>query len=174
MCSLVRVSTVENISSSMCGLASISYMPWGYLLHVRTELIVLFCCFCVQALAISLGMRVNIYLSWLAGYDLINPTVLSTTFGKSFFRLVLFHRRSKFANVCYDLMQNHLSYLLMHKKLYSSHCFLKTQMFSLFRIVKMNANYAETGRVGNLEANIQQVPFAQFFWNVHIFVAKHQ
>ena len=43
----------------------------------------------------------------------------------------------------------------MHRKvyIYSSHCFLKNQIFSLFPIVKMNANYAEICRVGNLEAD---------------------
>ena len=51
----------------------------------------------------------------------------------------------------------------MHKKFYSSHCFLKNQVFSLFPIVKMNANYAEICRVGNLEADFQQVPLVQFF-----------
>ena len=51
----------------------------------------------------------------------------------------------------------------MHKKFYSSHWFLKNQVFSLFPIVKMNANYAEICRVGNLEADFQQVPLVQFF-----------
>ena len=36
-----------------------------------------------------------------------------------------------------------------------SHWFLKDQIFSLFTIVKMNANYAEICRVGNLEADFQ-------------------
>ena len=40
---------------------------------------------------------------------------------------------------------------------------LKNQIFSLFLIVKMNANYAETFRVGNLEADFQQVTLVQFF-----------
>ena len=39
----------------------------------------------------------------------------------------------------------------------------KNQIFSLFLIVKMNANYAEICRVGNLEADLEQVPFVQFF-----------
>ena len=51
----------------------------------------------------------------------------------------------------------------MHKKFYSSHWFLKNQIFSLFLIVKMNANYAEICRVGNLKADFEQVPFVQFF-----------
>ena len=60
----------------------------------------------------------------------------------------------------------------MHKKFYSSHWFLKIhsshwflkiQIVSLFPIVKMDANYAEICRVGNLEADFQQVPLAQFF-----------
>ena len=42
----------------------------------------------------------------------------------------------------------------MHKKFFfSSHWFLKNQIFSLFPIVKLNANYAEIGRVGNLGAD---------------------
>ena len=45
----------------------------------------------------------------------------------------------------------------MHKKFYSSHWFLNNQIFSLFPIVKTNANYAEICRVGNLEAEFQQV-----------------
>ena len=51
----------------------------------------------------------------------------------------------------------------MHKKVYYSHWFLKNQIFSLFPIVKMNANYAEICRVGNLKADFQQVRFVQFF-----------
>ena len=38
----------------------------------------------------------------------------------------------------------------MHKKFYSSHWFLKNQIFSLFPMVKMNVNYAEIFRLGNL------------------------
>ena len=51
----------------------------------------------------------------------------------------------------------------MHKKFYSSDWFLKNQIFSLSPIVKMNANYAEICRVGNLEADFQQVPLVKFF-----------
>ena len=51
----------------------------------------------------------------------------------------------------------------MQKKFYASHWFLKNQVFSLFPIVKMNVNYAEICRVGNLEADFQQVPLVQFF-----------
>ena len=40
----------------------------------------------------------------------------------------------------------------MCKKFYSSQWFLKNPIFSLFPIVKMNKNYAEICRVGNLEA----------------------
>ena len=36
----------------------------------------------------------------------------------------------------------------MHKKFYSSHWFLKNQVFSFFPIVKVNANYAEICRLG--------------------------
>ena len=42
----------------------------------------------------------------------------------------------------------------MHKKFYSSQWFLKNPIFSLFPIVKMNENYAEICRVGNLEADL--------------------
>ena len=51
----------------------------------------------------------------------------------------------------------------MHKKFYSSQWFLKNQIFSLFPIVKMNANYEEICRVGNLEADFQQVLLVHFF-----------
>ena len=51
----------------------------------------------------------------------------------------------------------------MHKTFYSSH--LK-QIFSLFPIVKMDANYASNCMVGNLEADFQQVPRVQFFSEV--------
>ena len=37
------------------------------------------------------------------------------------------------------------------------------QIFSLFLIVKMNANYVEICWVGNLEVDFQQAPFAHFF-----------
>ena len=61
----------------------------------------------------------------------------------------------------------------MHKKFYSSHWFIKIQIFSLFPIVKMNANYAEICRVGYLEADFLQVPLDQLFWNFHNIVVKH-
>ena len=41
-------------------------------------------------------------------------------------------------------------------------------------MVKMNANYAEICRVGNLEADFQQVPLVQIFWNFHNIIMKHQ
>ena len=62
----------------------------------------------------------------------------------------------------------------MHKKLYSIHWILKNRIFSLFPIVKMNANFAEICRVDNLEADFQQVPLVQFFCNFHNIVVKHQ
>ena len=37
----------------------------------------------------------------------------------------------------------------------------------------MNANNAEIFGVGNLEADFQQVPLAQFFWNFQNIVVKH-
>ena len=52
----------------------------------------------------------------------------------------------------------------MHKNFYSGQCFFfKNQIFSLFPIVKMNANYAEICREGNLEADFQQVLHVHFF-----------
>ena len=51
----------------------------------------------------------------------------------------------------------------MRKKFYSSQWFLKNPIFSLFPTVKMNENYAEIFRVGNLEADFQQVSLVQFF-----------
>ena len=67
----------------------------------------------------------------------------------------------------------------MHKKFYSSHCFFffvvclfvcffffcffflffQIQIFLLFPIVKLNANYAEIVREGNFEAAFRQVHF---------------
>ena len=51
----------------------------------------------------------------------------------------------------------------MHKNFYSSHWFSKNLIFSLFPIVKMNANYVEICKVGNLEADFQQVTLVQLF-----------
>ena len=41
--------------------------------------------------------------------------------------------------------------------------FLNNPIFSLFPMVKMNENYAEICRVGNLEADFQQALLVQFF-----------
>ena len=38
----------------------------------------------------------------------------------------------------------------------------------------MNAYFAEICRVGNLEADFQQVPLVHVFWNFHNIVVKHQ
>ena len=38
----------------------------------------------------------------------------------------------------------------------------------------MNEIYVEICRVGNLEADFQQVLLIQFFWNFHNIVVKHQ
>ena len=38
----------------------------------------------------------------------------------------------------------------------------------------MAANYAEIGRVGNLEAGFQQVLFVQNFWKFHNIVMEYQ
>ena len=54
-------------------------------------------------------------LVWTCTSQLTQPSVLSTSFRKSFFAGTLY-RRSKFANFCNNLMQNHLSSLHMHKK----------------------------------------------------------
>ena len=62
----------------------------------------------------------------------------------------------------------------MHNQFYYSQWFLNNQIFSLFPTVKMNANYAEICRVGNLEADFQQVMFVQFFWNFHNIVVKQK
>ena len=50
--------------------------------------------------------------------------------------------------------------------------FVKNKIFSLFTIVKMNANYAEICRVGNFEADFQQVTLVQFFWNFHKYCCE--
>ena len=57
----------------------------------------------------------------------------------------------------------------MRKKFYSSQWFLKNPIFSLFPIVKMNENYAEIFRVGNLEAdlfNFSEI-FTILLWNIN-------
>ena len=53
-------------------------------------------------------------------------------------------------------------YRTMHKKLYSGHWSLKIKYFHFFPIVKINANYTEICRVGNLEADFQQFPLFKF------------
>ena len=62
----------------------------------------------------------------------------------------------------------------MHKKFYCGHWFLKNEIVSLFLIVKMNANYAEICRVGNLEADFQPSPLIHFFWNFQTSKIKIQ
>ena len=64
----------------------------------------------------------------------------------------------------------------MHQTFYSSHWDLENQIFSLFLVVKMDANYAEMCRVGtcNLEADFQQVYLVQFFWIFHNIIMKSQ
>ena len=87
---------------------------------------------------------------------------------ESRFLLGAVHRRSEFASFCHDLMQNHLSklHVPMHKQSYSSHFLKRNKTFSLFLIVKMNANYAEICRVGNMAADFQNVPLVHFFLKV--------
>ena len=53
------------------------------------------------------------------------------------------------------------NYLCM-KSFILSHWFLKNQIFSCFPIIKMNANYAEICRVGNLEADVQCSAYSIF------------
>ena len=52
--------------------------------------------------------------------------------------------------------------------------FKNKQIYSLFPILKMAANYAEICKVGKLEAGFQQVPFGQIFRNFHNIVVKYQ
>ena len=90
--------------------------------------------------------------------------MLSTAFRKSFFALRF--TQSKFANFCHEFnakpfvvttyVQNSSSLIIG---------FQNNQIFLLFPIVKMNANYAEICRVGILEANFQQVLLVNFFLN---------
>ena len=82
------------------------------------------------------------------------------------------HRSSEFANFCHSLMQNHLSKLLVLKKTPTFIVVIglkKTQIFSLFPTVKMNANNAEICRVGNLKADFRQVPLFHFFFFFFFF-----
>ena len=57
----------------------------------------------------------------------------------------------------------------MHKKvlfeslLFFFFFFFLNSKFLLFPILKMNANYAQICRVGNLEADFLQGPLAQYF-----------
>ena len=51
----------------------------------------------------------------------------------------------------------------MHKKFYYSHWFLIQSNIFNFAIVKMDVNYAEICRVGNLEADFQQISLVEFF-----------
>ena len=63
---------------------------------------------------------------------------------------------------------------LCTKKFYCSHWFKKKKIkYFHFTIVKMNANYAEICRVGNVEADFQQVLLVQFSLNFHNVVVKH-
>ena len=94
--------------------------------------------------------------------------VLSTSFRKSFlffffffffllllllFLLGALHRRRK-TNFCHDLTQNHVSYNLC-----TNSFILVNQNFLIFP-VKMNANYSEICRSGNLEADLN---FSEIF-----------
>ena len=49
------------------------------------------------------------------------------------------------------------------KTFYSSYCILRTEIFSFFPIVKMNANYAEFCRVGKLEVRFSTSSACSFF-----------
>ena len=51
----------------------------------------------------------------------------------------------------------------------------KIKYIHFFPIVKMNANYAEICRVGDLERDFWQVLLVQFFWIFfYNIVVKHQ
>ena len=53
--------------------------------------------------------------------------------------------------------------------------FKKSNIFTFSNSQReMNENYAEIRRVGNFEADFQQVLLVQFFWNFHNIVVKHQ
>ena len=84
--------------------------------------------------------------------------VLSTSFRKLFFCLAHYIEEVNLPTfvliICKTICHNYLC----KKKFYSSHWFLRNQIFSLLPIVKMNVNYAEISKVGNLEAAFQQVP----------------
>ena len=65
------------------------------------------------------------------------------------------------------------NYLCTKKKLFKSLLFaFLNQTFSLFPIVKMNANLAEICRVGNLEADFQQVLLIDFFLKFSQYCCK--
>ena len=58
----------------------------------------------------------------------------------------------------------------MHKKFFSNHCFSKHQVFSLFPIVKMNANYTEICLVGSFRKcylfNFSEI-FTILLWSIN-------
>ena len=39
--------------------------------------------------------------------------------------------------------------------------------------MKMNTNFAEICKVGNMVADFQQIPQVQFSWNFHNIAVKH-
>ena len=89
--------------------------------------------------------------------------MLSTFFRKSFLLSDL--HRSKFANIvmiqCKTTCRNYLClnpFILVIT--------LKNLIFSLFPVVKINANYAEICSVGDLEADFRQIPLIHFFLKV--------
>ena len=54
------------------------------------------------------------------------------------------HKRSKFANVCHENAKPFVvTTYEQNRSVYSRQTVLKNQIFSLFPIVKMNANYAD-------------------------------
>ena len=61
----------------------------------------------------------------------------------------------------------------MQKKFYSSHWFLKNQIFSLLPIVKMNANYAEICWVNNLNSAKKKVKDIFLFSQTKIEKKNH-
>ena len=100
----------------------------------------------------------------------LGQTTVFSTSSECRFWLGALYRRSKFANVCHDLMDGHSFVVTSYAQtvfflvvFFFCLYFFKYQIFTLFPIVKMNANYEEICWVGNLKAHFQQVPLFNFF-----------
>ena len=103
------------------------------------------------------------------------PTLLSTSFGKSFsFSFFFFFffffffpwRWTQKEYICKRLSWFNAKPFVVttyaQKRSFILVNDLKHQIFSRFSLVKINANYAEICRVGNLEADFPQVPLVPF------------